>query len=335
MEVNIADGETLTVPSVISGNGSLTKTGNGELILGGDNIYGGGTIVDCGTISLGTDTALGSAGNGIELNGSAAVLDLNGFSPTVGTVVLADGSIVNTGAAATLTADSYVVMNGEIDVNLAGQGGLIKGTSGTVVLSGQNVYSGLTTVCGGTLQLDLAAQSPVLTGGGADIQDGRIIFDYTGGSTPASTILSILDASYQNGPGHFASGQIYSSAADAYTGVGWKDNSSQSQVTVARALYGDADLNGMVNFADLSRVFANYGQSGKVWADGDFNYDGTVNFSDQSNVLANYGQSLSALPVRVLAIAPWATTLQSTPTPCNSLSFLAGASRAWAKTTSS
>ena len=84
--------------------------------------------------------------------------------------------------------------------------------------------------------------------------------------------------------------------------MGWNDNGT-SQVTVARALYGDADLNGMVNSADFSRVLANYGQSGKVWADGDFTYDGNVNSADMGTLLANYGQSLSALPVKALAIA--------------------------------
>ena len=35
--------------------------------------------------------------------------------------------------------------------------------------------------------------------GGADIQSGRMVFDYTGGSDPAATILSLLTASYDGG----------------------------------------------------------------------------------------------------------------------------------------
>ena len=45
-------------------------------------------------------------------------------------------------------------------------------------------------------------------------------------------------------------------------------------VTVQPALYGDANLDGSVNFSDLSKVLANYGQSGMTWSQGDFNYDG-------------------------------------------------------------
>ena len=96
VQVDVANGESLTLSSALSGNGSLTKTGVGQLILGGANTYGGGTTIDGGTLSLGSTAGLGAAGNSIEIN-NAAVLDLNGYSPTVGTVVLTDGSIVSSG----------------------------------------------------------------------------------------------------------------------------------------------------------------------------------------------------------------------------------------------
>ena len=59
-------------------------------------------------------------------------------------------------------------------------------------------------------------------------------------------------------------------------------------MTVQPALYGDANLDGSVNAADLSKVLTAYGETG-TWATGDFNYDGTVNAADLSKVLTNYG----------------------------------------------
>ena len=58
-------------------------------------------------------------------------------------------------------------------------------------------------------------------------------------------------------------------------------------------LYGDANLDGSVNGADLNVVLSNYNQTGMTWSQGDFNYDGTVNGADLNTVLSNYNQSLS------------------------------------------
>ena len=157
-----------------------------------------------------------------------------------------------------------------------------------MALNTSNTYTGLTTVEAGTLELGLMAQSPVLTGGGADIQGGKVVLNYTGGSTPAAAILAILDAGYDV---DFASGQIYSSTATTARGLGWVDDTGASELTIASTLYGDADLNGTVEFADLSKLLASYTQAGN-WAEGDFDYSGDVVFADLSKLLANYTQSV-------------------------------------------
>jgi hypothetical protein len=43
-----------------------------------------------------------------------------------------------------------------------------------------------------------------------------------------------------------------------------------SEVVVAYTRYGDADLSGTVNLSDFNKLASNFGQSGKVWADGRF-----------------------------------------------------------------
>ena len=46
--------------------------------------------------------------------------------------------------------------------------------------------------------------------------------------------------------------------------------------------YGDADLNGVVNFDDYSRTDSGFNTGGTTWSQGDFDYNGLVNFDDYS-----------------------------------------------------
>ena len=64
-------------------------------------------------------------------------------------------------------------------------------------------------------------------------------------------------------------------------------------LTVMYTLYGDTDLNGTVNGADLNTVLSNYQQTGQYWYEGDFDYNGTVNGADLNILLSNYQQTLS------------------------------------------
>ena len=131
------------------------------------------------------------------------------------------------------------------------------------------------------MELGAAAQSVVLAGGGADVQGGKLIFDYSG-SDPVSTIA-----------GDIKSGLIYSSGTTSTHVLGLYDNGS-SQITVTLALSGDADLNGTVNGADLNTVLSNYNKTGEYWYQGDFDRNGTVNGADLNTVLSNYNQVFSS-----------------------------------------
>jgi autotransporter-associated beta strand protein len=268
--------------------------------------YNGG-IGSC-TQSGGTTTVSDSlylgfyAGSGTyNLNGGTLILSsLSGGSGTAafnfgGGTLRASGSftttlpmtLTGTGGNATVDTTGYAVT---LSGQLSGTAGLTKTDSGTLMLSGANNYVGQTVLNGGTLELALSAQSPILSRGGVNIQSGHAVFDYTNpGNDPASTIQSLLAVSYNGGA--WNQGQFQSSTQTQYVGLGWVDGTATNQVTVQPALYGDANMDGSVNFSDLSKVLANYGQSGMTWSQGDFNYDGTVNFSDLSKVLANYGMT--------------------------------------------
>jgi hypothetical protein len=90
----------------------------------------------------------------------------------------------------------------------------------------------------------------------------------------------------------FSSGTLRSSAANATTGLGWKDDGNVT--TVGYAYFGDANLDGTTNSTDFSVLAANFNASGKNWVDGDFNYDGKVNALDFKYLATTYGLTLPA-----------------------------------------
>ena len=69
-----SSGTTLTVNGGLIGNGKLTKTGDGALVLGVANTYAGGSVISAGTLQF--NNASGAGSGGITNNG--ATLRLNG-----------------------------------------------------------------------------------------------------------------------------------------------------------------------------------------------------------------------------------------------------------------
>ncbi|MGC4033139.1 MAG: PEP-CTERM sorting domain-containing protein [Tepidisphaeraceae bacterium] len=134
-----------------------------------------------------------------------------------------------------------------------------------------------------------SAQSPVLSGaGGADIQGGSLVLDYTGGSSPVASVKSILDLGYA---GNFATGQIKGTTLAANRTLGYGD--SGTAVTIRVTLAGDADLDGDVDFNDFLVLQSKFGQANTRFDEANFNYDGFTDFNDFLALQANFGQSVT------------------------------------------
>jgi len=143
--------DSVTFGGAISGTGSVTQVGTGTTILTGNNSYTGGTIISAGTLEAGSAAAF-SLNSEFTVN---SILDLHGFNSTIGSLS-GTGTVLNNGStAAALTACndnasstfSGVLENGTSALQLTKSG------TGVLTLTGNNTYSGGTTVSAGTLQL--------------------------------------------------------------------------------------------------------------------------------------------------------------------------------------
>lgn len=139
----------VTYAGNISGEGSLTKTGSGVLILSGSNTYTGTTTVSGGGLELGSSTAFGSR-SVVNIASEAAIYFGAGLSALTvgslsgaGTLSLNDGTLTFAGTS-----------NGSFSGRITGTGtvALIKTGAGTQTLAGRSGYTGATQIEQGVLR---------------------------------------------------------------------------------------------------------------------------------------------------------------------------------------
>jgi len=144
--INVGTGQSATWNGVIStassGTAALSKTGNGQLTLGGANTYTTGTSLSAGTLVLANNAALGTGAVTI----SGGVLDLGGRTIS-NNVTVNGGSLIG----GTIDLAQTTISDGTVSANLAGTQGYTKVGGSTVTLSGNNTYAGNTAVNAGTL----------------------------------------------------------------------------------------------------------------------------------------------------------------------------------------
>jgi fibronectin-binding autotransporter adhesin len=166
----VDSGQTFTVSTVITGAGTLNKSGAGTLVLSAANLFSGGTSVAAGTLQIGAvDRLLTTAP--ITISGGA--FDLQTFTQAAGVVTLSSGSITGTGTGL-LNASSFILQSGTASAILAGLGTVTKNTPGTVILSGSNVFTGSTTISAGTLQVN-ANNALGTVAGGTTVANGAVL----------------------------------------------------------------------------------------------------------------------------------------------------------------
>ena len=170
-----------TYAGVVSGAGSLTKTGAGALTLSGANTYSGGTTISAGALQGDTTSLQGNitdnaslifnqgadgtfagvvSGTGSLTKAGAGTLTLSGANTYSGGTTINAGALQGdtTSLQGNIADNASLIFNQGVDGAFAGAvsgtGGLTKTGAGTLTLSGANTYSGGTTISAGALQGD-------------------------------------------------------------------------------------------------------------------------------------------------------------------------------------
>jgi autotransporter-associated beta strand protein len=202
-----------TFAGAISGSGSLTKLGAGTLTLSGANTHTGGTTIAAGTLEIGlygsiqgdiynnstlafnaqntygttyVDGAISGSGNLVKSGGGSgsSKVVLTGTNTYTGGTTITTGTlqIGNGGTTGSIVGD--VVNNGTLafgrsdDTSFAGiisgSGGVTKSGAGTLTITGNNTYTGITNIQGGTLQIGNGGTTGWIAGA---ITGGTLIFN--------------------------------------------------------------------------------------------------------------------------------------------------------------
>ncbi|ENH8899181.1 fibronectin-binding autotransporter adhesin ShdA [Salmonella enterica] len=226
--LQVGEGE---LKNTLSGTGSLVKIGTGELTLNGDNDYSGGTTIDDGVLIADNADSLGTgavANNGVlqvgegelknTLSGTGSLvkigtgeLALNGDNDYSGGTTIDDGVLIADnadllGTGAVANSGVLKVGEGELENTLSGTGSLVKTGTGELTLSGDNDYSGGTTIDDGVLIADNAdslGTGAVANNGELQVGEGELENTLSGSGSLVKTGTGELtlngDNSYSGG----------------------------------------------------------------------------------------------------------------------------------------
>ena len=186
-----ADNSTAAYSGSIGGPLLLVKIGTGTQALSGASSYTGGTVIAFGTLNVSADSALGGLSS-VTFPGSSTLQVTNSF-----TISAIHPLIISTGATAIIDVSLGQTLT---DAALgSGTGTLIKTSGGTLLLTGNNVFSGATKVVSGNLSLSggVVNASVGLSAGtmlSASYGPGIVGDYYNVGAVPATTNLATLSA---------------------------------------------------------------------------------------------------------------------------------------------
>lgn len=207
----------------ISGNGSVTKDGSGKTILTKANDYDGTTNIITGTLALG---AAGSLLNSSEviLSGANAKLDITAGDKTIKKLSSSQENaevILGTRTLTIGTSSGTDTFRGFI----SGTGNIIKQGDGTLVLTGNNTYTGTTTISSGTLQIGNSSNDGAIASN--IINNGALIFSQPNGYTYSGIISGTGTVTHQgNLPLYFTGNNTYTGVTTALNGVLYIGNST-------------------------------------------------------------------------------------------------------------
>ena len=223
----IASG-TNTVSGLMSGMGAFTQNGTGLTILSGANTYSGATTVLQGMLQIGNGlTGSIAAASPVTVAGGTLAIDLvNGgiFSNNV-----TDNGLVTSIASGTNTLSGVI----------SGTGTFTQNGTGLSIISGANLYTGLTTVLAGALEVDGSIAGNALVSSGILRGVGNI-----GGNVINNAVVSPGGVA---SPGRLSFGGNYAQSSSGTLTIRLASTSIYDKLAIG----GAATLNGALNVSYL------------------------------------------------------------------------------------
>jgi autotransporter-associated beta strand protein len=206
----------------LAGSGSLTQAGGGATTLSGLNSYSGGTFLSAGSVIVASDANLGNASGSITFNGGTLNSIASFTLSATRSISLLGNAIFNVNASTTL------IYNGGI----TGSGPLTKTGLGTLILGGNNTYTGSTAINTGAI---------TITGSLADTADVTVASGASYNANSADTINSILGSGTANlGANLTLSSNLDFEFGGAFTGSGSLRKTGSATLTLS----GDSSFTG-------------------------------------------------------------------------------------------
>ncbi|MBW5824972.1 autotransporter outer membrane beta-barrel domain-containing protein [Yersinia kristensenii] len=304
--------DALTYSGVISGSGSLSQAGNDVLTLTGDNTYAGGTTISAGTLQIGNGGTTGSVagdiinnsalsfnrsdalayggvifGSGSVVKAGNDVLTLTGNNTFTGDTTISAGTLQIGNGGTTGAIAGNIINNSVLSFNrsgilaydgvISGSGSLVKTGNSMLILTGDNTFTGDTTISAGTLVVGNNTTGSVA---GNIINNSALMFNRSDALTYGGVISGSGSLNQAGG------GALTLTGNNTYTGgtvVNWGTLILQG---VNAAGTGDITNNSKVVFQGANGEFSHgiYGT-------------GSITFSGGSEVIADTESSVSAVNI--------------------------------------
>jgi len=208
------------VGSYLLGHGDVVMDGTGTLTLSGANTYSGRTIVNSGIIAVSGDGNLGAApdtetaGRIVINGGTLEALDTFTLDGNRG---IALGPPTGSGSG-TIQVDSGVEVDyaGIIADNDGGNDDFYLTGEGMLTLSGENTYSGVTTITDATLQIGNGGTTGSINASSEIIDNGTLAFKQTDTVTQGTEFNSLISGT--GGVAQNGSGTLILNGANTYEG---------------------------------------------------------------------------------------------------------------------